>query len=75
MQGGPLREIEWAAAKEAPSLFVAVENAPEEYGPWQWARQFGVATGRFGAETFTLQENGMLRCPAGANLWLSEVRA
>ena len=75
MQGGPLREIEWAAAKEAPSLFVAVENAPEEYGPWQWARQFGAATGRFGAETFTLQENGMLRCPAGANLWLSEVRA
>jgi hypothetical protein len=53
---------------------VAVENAPEEYGPWQWARQFGAATGRFGAEAFSLQENGMLRCPAGASLWLSEVR-
>jgi hypothetical protein len=74
MQAGTSREIEWAAPKEAPSLFSAVENTPEEYGPWQWARPFGGATGRFGAESFTLQENGMLRCPAGANLWLSEVR-
>jgi hypothetical protein len=74
MQSGTLREIEWAPAKEAPPLFVAVENAPEEYGPWQWARPFGAATGRFGAETFSLQENGMLQCPAGASLWLSEVR-
>jgi hypothetical protein len=74
MQTDTIREIEWAAAKEAPSLFVAAENAPQEYGPWQWARPFGAATGRFGAEAFTLQENGMLRCPAGASLWLSEVR-
>ena len=29
---------------------------------------------RFWAEDFTLQENGRLRCPAGASLWLSEVR-
>ena len=28
----------------------------------------------FRAEAFTLQENGRLRCPAGASLWLSEVR-
>jgi hypothetical protein len=74
MQASTLREIEWAPAKEAPPLFVTVENAPEEYGPWQWARAFGAATGRFGAEAFSLQENGMLRCPAGASLWLSEVR-
>ncbi len=74
MQTDTIREIEWAAPKEISSLFVAVENAPEEYGPWQWARPFGGATGRFGAESFTLQDNGMLRCPAGANLWLSEVR-
>ena len=74
MQAGAVREIEWAPAKEAPPIFVAVENAPEEYGPWQWARPFGGATGRFGAEAFSLQENGMLRCPAGASLWLSEVR-
>jgi hypothetical protein len=74
MQASTLREIEWAPAKEAPPLVVAVENAPEEYGPWQWARAFGAATGRFGAEAFSLQANGMLRCPAGASLWLSEVR-
>lgn len=30
-----IREIEWAAPKEASSLFVAMENAPEEHGPWQ----------------------------------------
>ena len=53
MQAGTLREIEWAPAKEAPPLFVAAENAPEEYGPWQWARAFGGATGRFGAEAFS----------------------
>ena len=35
MQTDTIREIEWAAAKEVPSLCVAVENAPEEYGPWQ----------------------------------------
>ena len=74
MQAGSVREIEWAPAKEAPPVLVAVETAAEEYGPWQWARPFGAATGRLGAEAFSLQENGMLRCPAGANLWLSEVR-
>lgn len=26
------------------------------------------------ADAFTLQEDGKLRCPAGASLWLSEVR-
>jgi hypothetical protein len=74
MQGVQLREIEWAASKESPPLFEAVEDVPEEYGPWQWAASFGRATGRFGADAFTLQEDGKLRCPAGASLWLSEVR-
>jgi hypothetical protein len=74
MQGGELREIEWAPPKEAPPFVVAAENPPEEYGPWQWAAQFGRATGRFGADAFVLQENGRLRYPAGASLWLSEVR-
>ena len=74
MQGSAVREIEWAPPKEAPPVFVAEESPPEEYGPWQWAAAFGRATGRFGAEDFTLQENGRLRCPAGASLWLSEVR-
>jgi hypothetical protein len=74
MQGVQVREIEWAPAKEAPAVFVAEEPSPEEYGPWQWAAAFGRATGRFGAEDFVLQEDGKLRCPAGASLWLSEVR-
>jgi hypothetical protein len=74
MQGGQVREIEWAPPKESPPLLLAAENPPEEYGPGQWAAAFGRATGRFGAEDFTLQENGRLRCPAGASLWLSEVR-
>src|SRR5881394_673084 len=74
MQGGKVREIEWAPPKEASPAFGAAENPPEEYGPWQWAAAFGRATGRFGADAFVLQENGTLRCPAGASLWLSEVR-
>lgn len=71
MQQVEPREMEWAPPKEAPPRFVAVENAPEEYGRGPWARAFGAATGRFGAEAFSLQENGMLRCPAGANLPLA----
>jgi len=74
MQGVQVREIEWAPAKEAPAAFVTEDPPPEEYGPWQWAAAFGRATGRFGAEDFVLQEDGKLRCPAGASLWLSEVR-
>jgi hypothetical protein len=69
LQGGPLREIEWAPANEAPPVFEAVEDVAEASGPWPWAASFGRATGRFGADAFTLQEDGKLRCPAGANLW------
>jgi hypothetical protein len=74
MQEGHVREIEWAPPKEAPPVLIAEDPPPEEYGPWQWAAAFGRATGRFGAEDFVLQEDGKLRCPAGASLWLSEVR-
>ena len=74
MHQAELREIEWAPSKASPPLLMAAENPPEDYGPWQWAAAFGRATGRFGAEDFVLQENGKLRCPAGASLWLSEVR-
>jgi hypothetical protein len=74
MQGTELREIEWAPAKQSPPFFGAVEDVPEEYGPWQWASSLGRAAGRLGAEAFVLQEDGRLRCPAGANLWLSDVR-
>jgi hypothetical protein len=74
MQEAELREMEWAPPKEAPPWLEAVEDSPQEYGPWQWAAAFGAATGRFGADAFVLQEDGKLRCPAGSSLWLSEVR-
>jgi hypothetical protein len=74
MQGGKTREIEWAPVKAAPAFLVPEESPPQEYGPWQQAAAFGRAAGRFGADTFLLQEDGTLRCPAGASLWLSEVR-
>ena len=74
LQGGEQREIEWAPPKEATRVFVEADSTPEEYGPWQKAAEKGRARGRFGAKAFVLQENGTLRCPAGASLWLSEVR-
>jgi hypothetical protein len=74
MQGAELREMEWAPPTETAPLFFAWEDTPEEYGPWQWAGESGRAAGRFTADAFTLQENGTLHCPAGASLWLSEVR-
>jgi hypothetical protein len=73
LQKAELREIEWAPSKETPPLLL-MEEPVEAYGPWEWAAAFGRATGRFGAEAFTLQDDGKLRCPAGASLWLSEVR-
>src|SRR5215469_2407046 len=74
MQGGALREMEWAPPTETAPLFFAWEDTREEYGPWECAGESGRATGRFIVEAFTLQEDGKLRCPAGASLWLSEVR-
>lgn len=74
MQKAELRAIEWASPKESPPMLLALEEPVEEYGSWEWAAAFGRATGRFGAESFTLQEDGKLRCPAGASLWLSEIR-
>ncbi len=74
MQGNERREIEWAPLKERPPLLLASENTPEAYGPWQWAGDAGRGRGRLEAGAFTLQDNGTLRCPAGAILWLSQRR-
>lgn len=74
MQGGALRAIEWAPPKATSPVLIPVMEPKEEYGPWHWAAAFGRGTGRFGAAAFTLQADGKLRCPAGAYLWLSEVR-
>jgi hypothetical protein len=68
MQAGSLREMEWAPPTETAPLFFAWEDTPEAYGPWQCAGESGRAAGRFTADAFTLQENGTLRCPAGASL-------
>ena len=74
MQGEELREIEWAPPKEATLLLPTPEPTPEEYGPWQLAGDVGRARGQIAGEAFVWQEDGKLRCPAGASLWLSEVR-
>src|SRR5215472_9654969 len=74
MQGEALRELEWAPPKEATLLLPLPEPTPEEYGPWQLAGDGGRARGQISGEAFVWQEDGKLRCPAGASLWLSEVR-
>ena len=56
--------------QEASPVPPLVEDSVEEYGPWEWV----AASGRFSAKDFVLQEDGKLRCPGGASLWLSEVR-
>jgi hypothetical protein len=42
--------------------------------PYDFPGDAGRARGRFAASTLTLQEDGTLRCPAGASLWLQEQR-
>jgi hypothetical protein len=74
MQGKQMREIEWAPSKERPPLCSASEDAPDMYGPWQWAGDAGRGRDRITGQAFILQEDGTLRCPAGASLWLSELR-
>jgi hypothetical protein len=80
--GEPVRSTEWAPAQAAPTpsvilpLDLSAEPAEpvETYGPWQWARAWGRATGRLGAEAFMLRADGQLQCPAGALLWPTETR-
>jgi hypothetical protein len=63
-----------APPKEATLLLPIPEPTPEEYGSWQLAGDVGRARGQIGGSAFVWQEDGKLRCPAGASLWLSEVR-
>jgi Transposase DDE domain len=74
MQGEPLRELEWAPPKEATLLLPIPDPTPAAYGPWQLAGDGGRAHGQIAGGAFVWQEDGKLRCPTGANLWLSEVR-
>jgi hypothetical protein len=68
MQGEDLREIEWAPPKEATLLLPIAEPTPPEYGRWQLAGDVGRAHGQIAGEAFVWQEDGKLRCPAGASL-------
>jgi hypothetical protein len=72
MQGKELRDIEWAPPKERPPVVSASDEIPETYGSWQWAK--GGGRGQIGGSAFTMQDDGTLRCPAGATLWFSELR-
>ena len=74
MQAEALHELEWAPPKEATLLLPTPEPTPDEYGPWQLAGDAGRARGQIPGEAFVWQEDGKLRCPAGASFWLSEVR-
>ena len=68
MQADALREIEWAPPKETTLLLPTPDPTPEEYGPWQLAGDVGRARGQIGGSAFVWQEDGKLRCPAGASL-------
>ncbi len=68
MQGEELRELEWALPKDATLLLPIPEPTAEAYGPWQLAREVGRARGQIAGEAFVWQEDGKLRCPAGASL-------
>jgi hypothetical protein len=48
----PVRSIVWAPLQTAAStpLAVPTDQPAEEYSPWQWARGWGRAAGRLGAE-------------------------
>jgi Transposase DDE domain len=74
MLGKELRDIEWSPSKALPPLFTPSHNLSETYGPWKWAKDVGRAPSRFRAGDFPVQENGTLRCPAGASLWVNERR-
>jgi hypothetical protein len=75
MQGGELREMEWAPPTETAPLFLTWEDPPEEYGPWQCGFRGGTSGWSLHCRSFYRgREDGKLRCPAGASLWLSEVR-
>jgi hypothetical protein len=72
MQAGELRKMEWSPAKERPPRVASSDQPSGIYGPWQLARDSG--RGQIPARAFTLHDEVSLRCPAGAPLWLSEVR-
>jgi hypothetical protein len=55
-----------------PPLLSASEDTSDTYGSWQWAK--GGGRGQIGGSAFIMQNDGTLRCLAGATLWFSELR-
>jgi hypothetical protein len=76
LTAAPVRSIEWAPPQTAspPPVAAPLDPPAQEYGPWQWARQWGRAVGRLGADAFPLRADGQVQCPSGALLWPTETR-
>lgn len=68
MQEKPMRQMEWTLPRGLLVRLQANETTYPVYGPWQIAR--GGPRGKFPNRSFPLQDDGTLRCPAGATLRL-----
>jgi hypothetical protein len=69
MQERPMRQMEWTLPRGLLARLQADGTTYPVYGPWQVAR--GSPRGKFPDRSFPLQDDGTLRCPAGATLLLS----
>jgi hypothetical protein len=67
--------LQWVGHLRGDQRILPYDLAPSQeepkHGSLEWARAWG---GRLGAEAFSLQDDGMLLCPQGVRLWLSEIR-
>jgi hypothetical protein len=81
----PLRCARWRgrphprrrARRSASQRLAAPRSAGAAGRACVWAARMGPSLGRTmgrGAEAFSLQDDGMLLCPQGVGLWLSEIR-
>jgi hypothetical protein len=69
MQEQPMRRVEWALPRGLLARLQADETTYPVYGPWHIAKRG--PKGKFPDRSFPLQDDGTLRCPAGATLRLS----
>jgi hypothetical protein len=74
MQGGELREMEWAHLQKLRLFSLRGKIRPRV---WPVEVRWRVGTSGWSLHRrcfYRCREDGKLRCPAGASLWLSEVR-
>jgi hypothetical protein len=65
----PCRDIEWAPPAPAPPQVELAAVEQVQYGEWQMAPSTRGASGkRFKATAFSLQSDGLVRCPQGEQL-------